>query len=287
LGANTSQDEAGTAAYKTVELDDLLGDLPVQFREVQGSESEEFLSLFQPAVKIMDGGVESGFKKVKPEDYKPRLMHIKGKKFVRVSQVGLSPDVLNHGDVFILDNGLEIIQWNGTDCGIAEKRKAQEVCQNIREDRLGKPKVVVIDGEEDHPTFWTILGGKKKVKSAAEGGSDDKVAEFTKKLNRVSDSSGSLTITEVASGSFGKSDLDPNDVFIVDTEAMIFVWIGKGASKEERGQAFKIANEYLVKSGRPFTTSVVRVVDGSHNNAFEESFSGVGKKVNKPAAKKH
>ena len=36
IGAETSEDEAGTAAYKTVELDDYLGDEPVQYREVQG-----------------------------------------------------------------------------------------------------------------------------------------------------------------------------------------------------------------------------------------------------------
>ena len=34
LGAETSQDEAGVCAYKTVELDDSLGGYPVQYREV-------------------------------------------------------------------------------------------------------------------------------------------------------------------------------------------------------------------------------------------------------------
>jgi len=115
LGKETSQDEAGVAAYKTVELDDLLGQLPVQFREVQGYESEEFLKLFQPSIKLLSGGVESGFNKVKPEEYKPRLMHVKGsKKNVRVSEVECKSSAMNQGDVFILDAGLEIYQWNGT-----------------------------------------------------------------------------------------------------------------------------------------------------------------------------
>ena len=46
LGENTSLDEQGTAAYKTVELDDLMGGAPVQHRECMNYESEAFTALF-------------------------------------------------------------------------------------------------------------------------------------------------------------------------------------------------------------------------------------------------
>ena len=46
IGAESTRDEAGAAALLTVELDQLLGDLPTQSRETQGRESDEFLQLF-------------------------------------------------------------------------------------------------------------------------------------------------------------------------------------------------------------------------------------------------
>jgi len=232
----------------------------------------------------LSGGVDSGFNKVKPEDYKPRLMHVKGnKKGVKVSEVACSSASLNQGDVFILDAGLDIYQWNGTDCGIPEKRKANEVTAQIREERLGKPHVTVLDGLEDNDKFWEVLGDKAAVKSAAEGGDDSKVAaSHVKKLLKVSDATGHLEMSEVASGHFGKELLDTNDVFIVDTEASLYVWVGLGANKEERASAFKYANDYLGRSNRPLTTPVVRVVEGSTNPGFESAFGGG---VSKPKKK--
>lgn len=44
------QDEYGTVAYKTVELDIYLGDRPVQHREVQGHESNLFKGYFKKGI---------------------------------------------------------------------------------------------------------------------------------------------------------------------------------------------------------------------------------------------
>ena len=44
------QDEYGTAAYKTVELDTYLNDMPIQHREVEGYESDLFKSYFPKGI---------------------------------------------------------------------------------------------------------------------------------------------------------------------------------------------------------------------------------------------
>jgi len=51
-------------------------------------------------------------------------------------------------------------------------------------------------------------------------------------LHQLSDASGQLKLTEVATGSFKKTELKSDDVFIVDIGTEAFIWVGKGASKK-------------------------------------------------------
>lgn len=227
----------------------------------------------------MDGGVDSGFKHVEPEKYQPRLLHLKGKKKVRVTQVDMSHKSLNSGDVFVLDAGLKLYQWNGSKAGPQEKMKGAQLCRALDGERKGLPEVVVIE-EGDNTSaakdFWTAIGGQGAVKSAEEGGSDEeaeKEATKVRKLFRLSDASGKMTFTEVGSGAnIKRNQLDSNDVFIFDSGAEVFAWIGKKSSADEKKNALGFAQDYLSKYNRPFWLPICRVLEGAENEVFENAF---------------
>jgi len=282
LGKSCSQDEQGTAAYKTVELDDLLGDTPVQYREVQGMESPEFLDLFGGKIITMEGGVASGFNHVKPKEYRPRLLQMKGRKTVHVSEVSTAVGSLNNGDVFLLDLGAEVIQWNGVKSGMFEKRKAVEIIAALREDRNGRVAVTVMDGLEDNKTFWETLGqAGGAVPAETELGeiTEDVEKKFDgpTRLFKLSDSSGNLEMTLVGEGKgkILKSKLDSTDVFILDVGLTVYVWIGKNASKQERANGIKFGVSYLAQNGRPSDTPVQRLTQGREPEGwFDNNFDG-------------
>jgi gelsolin len=272
LGSQTTQDEAGTAAYKTVELDTLLDDVPVQHREVEGFESEKFLSYFPAGIRLLDGGVDSGFNKVHPETYQPRLLHVRGTfKSVTSSQVPLAVSSLNSGDVFILDLGLKIYQWNGAGSNGAERNKAAQLCRAIDDERKGLASVEVINEGENHPDFWAALGGRGAI--AASGAPAHTLAHHAPILHRLSDASGSLVFTEVGRGKLNHNLLSPDDAFILDTGAEIFAWIGKRASPNERKFAVQYAQNYLLSHHLPPQTPICRILEGGENEIWETSFS--------------
>lgn len=278
LGSETSQDEMGVAAYMTVVLDDLLGTLPVQYREVQDHETEKFMQLWKDkgGMRILEGGIDSGFNHVKPAEYKPRLLHVKGtKNTMRVRQVKLTSAVMNHGDVFILDNGLEIVEWHGDACGVFEKRRGADIVRSLKQERNYKAESEILDGTDDHESFWNVVGGKGDIGTAESGGADEaKDDAFTNKIYRLSDATGELTITEEGSGSLKKSMLDSADVFIVDLGHQIYCWIGAGASKNERRKGMKYATDFLTQGGRPLHTPIIKVVEGGEPAHFHHVFAG-------------
>lgn len=309
LGQSTTQDEMGTAAYKTVECDDYvnhalkLGD-PVQHRQCSGHESGLFLSYFtqKGGMRVEEGGIDSGFNSVKPESFRCRLLHLKGKKNVRISEVPIKIESLNSGDVFVLDCGMHLYQYQGKACGRNEKWRAGQLQRQIDDERKGLPEVHTFaqgeDVEEDQQAFWSaFLESNKDKNPKAEdwktatedeckeftkaipedkGGSDEKWEKKAKsilmQLTVDDDDASKVEFKKIKEGKLKKDMLVSDDVFIVDVGMEIFVWIGSGANKAERTMAMNYATKYLTENDKDTMLPVTRVIEGDENEVFAGFF---------------
>ncbi|KAF8931272.1 hypothetical protein BGZ58_007721 [Dissophora ornata] len=276
LGEETSQDEAGTAAYKTVELDDYLDRNPIQHREVDGHESKLFLSYFK-TFSTHAGGVESGFHHWSEPDYPARFLMVKSapttgghKSSVVVRQVPKS--MINSGDVFIFDTGNVLYQWNGKESSGIERVKGAEYAHGIESDRAGAVSVETFDeGDRDQRIFWNALGGEVEVKPAEAVGAEP---EYIKKLFRLSNASGTMEFTKEAMGPEVNQDmLDTNDVFILDVQHEVFVWVGAHANAEEHRNGLHYAQEYLKREGLPSQTPISKIMEEGDHVMFDNALS--------------
>ncbi|XP_022299906.2 gelsolin-like protein 1 isoform X1 [Crassostrea virginica] len=270
IGKYSTQDEYGTAAYKTVELDTFLDDKPIQHREVQGFESDLFKSYFD-TITILDGGADTGFNKVTPEKYTARLFHFCGtRKLVEVKQVPRNKARLDSGDVFILDLGLTIYQWNGKNSNKDERMKAMQYLIAIKDERRGKAKSEVLEEEglpESHEFYHALT--EDDVPDEAE---NMKAKDTTVELFRLSDASGKMTFKIEKSGAVSTSDLDSKDVFIVDTKKALIVWIGQETTTAERKNAMTYAHNYLQSTDHPLL-SVSCLSEGKHDKQIRIALS--------------
>ncbi|CAK9183963.1 unnamed protein product [Ilex paraguariensis] len=273
LGKDTSQDEAGTAAIKTVELDAVLGGRAVQHREVQGHESDKFLSYFKPCIIPQEGGVASGFKKPEEEEFETRLYVCRGKRVVRLKQVPFSRSSLNHDDVFILDSKDKIFQFNGANSNIQERAKALEVIQFLKDQyHEGKCEVAIVDdgklqAESDSGEFWVIFGGFAPIgkKVASE---DDVILEKTlPKLYSIDDGQ-----VKGVDGELSKSLLENNKCYLLDCGAEVFIWVGRVTQVEDRKAASQAAEEFVASQNRPKSTRMIQLIQGYETHSFKSNF---------------
>ncbi|RYR77067.1 hypothetical protein Ahy_A01g001545 [Arachis hypogaea] len=272
LGKDTSQDEAGTAAIKTVELDATLGGRAVQYREVQGHETEKFLSYFKPCIIPQEGGIASGFNHAEAEEYKTRLFEVKGKHVVHVREVPFARSSLNHDDVFILDTESKIFQFNGSTSSIQERAKALEVVQYIKDTyHDGKCDIAAIEdgklmADAESGEFWALFGGFAPL--PRKGASDDaKHGSHPLKLLRVEKGKAE----PIEADSLTRELLETKKCYILDCGLEVFIWMGRNTSLDARKSAGVSAEELLNSTDRP-KSQIIRIIEGFETVMFKSKF---------------
>lgn len=159
IGSESPVDSYSTAAFKAVELDKYLRNRALEFREKEGEESKRFKELFS-YIQYLSGGEGSGLDHYEPVDAietKPELYRVKGvESAIEMKKVKCRRDQLNSSDVFILDKGTSIWQWNGHSANTFKKQKANEFLESIVAVRgSATVKYVLEEGNDQHAAeFW-------------------------------------------------------------------------------------------------------------------------------------
>uniref|UniRef100_A0A4W5M3G3 Macrophage-capping protein n=1 Tax=Hucho hucho TaxID=62062 RepID=A0A4W5M3G3_9TELE len=276
-GNESSQDEMGAAAIFSTQLDDFLGGGPVQFREVQNNESITFLGYFKSGIKYKQGGVASGFQHVVTNEMNvKRLLHIKGRRVIRATEVDMSWSSFNSGDCFIIDLGKDIFQWCGSECNRFERLKASEVAIDVRDnERNGRAKLQIVEEGGEPEAIINALGPKPNIPA---GSPDDETVDKSNKkgtLYLISDAAGSMKVSVVAQTSpFKQEMLSPSECYILDNglDCKIFVWKGPSASTDERKAAMNAADQFIKEKNYPKHTQVQVLPCGGETTLFKQFF---------------
>ncbi|KAG6507445.1 hypothetical protein ZIOFF_032789 [Zingiber officinale] len=273
IGKDSSQDEAGTAAIKSVELDAVLGGRAVQHRELQGNESDQFLSYFKPCIIPLKGGFASGFKKPEEEKFETRLYICRGKRIVRMKQVPFARTSLNHDDVFILDTEKKIYQFNGANSNIQERAKALEVVQHLKDQyHDGKCDVAIIEdgklqADIDSGEFWVLFGGFAPI--AKKVLTEDDLALEIVPAKLYSINVGQLKLED---NNPSRAILENNKCYVLDCGAEIFIWVGRVTQVDERKAISKAAEDLIINQNRSKATQITQVIQGYETQSFKSHF---------------
>ncbi|XP_071742121.1 villin-5-like isoform X3 [Rutidosis leptorrhynchoides] len=265
VGKDASEGEAGIVAIKTLELDAAVGGRAVQYRELQGHESDRFLSCFKPCIIPEE---------TEPQEHKNRMFVCKGKHVVHVQEVPLARSSLNHDAICILDSKNKIFQFNGSNTLIQERAKALEVVKYIRDTyHRSKCDMATIEdgmlmGDAEAGEFWGFFGGFAPLPKKTATNDAQSTDTFPNQLFCVNKGKAE----RVAADSLTKKLLDTHKCYFLDCGSEIYVWVGRSTPFDERKAANGAAEEHLRDQERP-KSKIIRMIENFETVSFRSKFN--------------
>ncbi|XP_074821174.1 LOW QUALITY PROTEIN: protein flightless-1 homolog [Natator depressus] len=287
IGQEATLDKKASAAIHAVNLRNYLGAECRTVREEMGDESEEFSQVFDHEISYIEGGSASGFYTVEDAQYITRLYRIYGKKNIKLEPVTLKAASLDPRFVFLLDNGLEISVWRGSQATLSSTTKARLFAEKInKNERKGKAEITLLSQSQEPPEFWEVLGGQpEEIKANVP----DDFQPAKPKLYKVGLGLGYLELPQInyklsvehqkrpkvdllPEMRLLQSLLDTKAVYILDCWSDVFIWVGRKSPRLVRAAALKLGQELCSMLHRPKHAMVIRNLEGTECQVFKSKF---------------
>ncbi|XP_038675571.1 protein flightless-1 homolog [Scyliorhinus canicula] len=286
IGQEATMDKKACAAIHAVNLRNFLGAQCRSIREEMGDESEEFSLVFDK-MSYIEGGTASGFYTVEETQYITRLFRCYGKKNIKLESVPLKALSLDPRFVFLLDHGLEIYTWRGSQATLSASTKARLFAEKInKNERKGNAEIMQLMQNQETPEFWEALGGQpEEIKCHVV----DNFKPVRPKLYKVGLGLGYLELPQInyklsvehkvkpkidlmPELRLVQSLLDTRSVYILDCWSDVFIWIGRKSPRLVRAAALKLGQELCGMLHRPKHAIVIRNLEGTECQVFKSKF---------------
>ena len=173
-----------------------------------------------------------------------------------------------NGDVYIVDDGMQIYVWTGSKSSVDEKFAGAFISKQMDLERRDFPKLTHVEEGREPPGLLALLPGTLTVKDGGETGLLVPPPEEPKhepKLYRIDRESGQTIEVPLK-----KESLDGEDSFVLDAGIKIWVWRGAQSSMMEKFEAAKMGRD--LDASRAYTPETEVIDEGNEPASFWKYF---------------
>ncbi|XP_078178106.1 villin-1-like isoform X2 [Carex rostrata] len=275
LGENANEVDCALASEKAIELDMALGSCTVQYREVQGSESEKFLSYFRPCIIPIEGSLSTQTIGGGPHSYPITMFSCRGDHVIHVREVPFSRHSLNHNEVFIIDTKSKMFLFSGCNSSSKSRARALDVVQYIKENQHGgRCQVATIEdgkfvGDPDAGEFWSLFGGHAPISRDQPCEALEEPEPESVKLSWVNRGK----LLPVEGDTLDRAMLSSDKCYLLDCYSKLYLWMGKTTPSSEKKASITSVEAYVHSEGRSTSTRTTFLNEGNEIADFKSYFN--------------
>jgi len=290
VGKQAENDKLFCSAIYSVMLKGLINETQNIIREVEGEESDDLKDIFNSEIKYLDYNECAESRLTSPDEIQYPLRMYKIFDKGKIHLVETSHLMFNTNNVFLIDNGLELYQWNGKKSSTINKVFGSILLKRINSnERNNKAVIKEYEEFEEEPSFWELFEEERTEENASdfEETLNEKysnileVAQQPNKLYKVPDIESLDDVDcesylEAEGFFFNKNLLKSENCYVMDCGVEIFLWTGNKASENSRYLIQEFTVKLIPNKLRPNWVGLHRFNENSEKEMFTIRFFNWG-----------
>ncbi|XP_037823752.1 villin-like protein quail isoform X1 [Lucilia sericata] len=271
LGENVSEQKRSNVAHKIQELDSYFGNVATEYRETQNNESARFLSYFKKGITIKSGALLNS-------NDPNRLYQVYGRKWMHcIEMKNISWEHFGADYIMLLHTANHLYVWIGRSSSNVERRNAIELANKWQTN--ANNITIVDDGyeqslPENRKNEWNTFLPLNQRAVSQNSQIPEKPVCNKLKIYKCCYRNNRLHLDQLDVVIPTKDDFsDSSTAYVLDGFSQgVWLWVGSQASQPDKTSAMGNGRAFVKKKKYPYSTPVIRVIEGHEPIEFKRLF---------------